>query len=391
MPLNYQDVLVRYKNTGLYRERRLVQTLKGMQRNYNNKSLITFCTNDYLGLAQHPAVIRSFQQAANDYGVGSGSSHFLGAFSRPHHELELALAQFLNYPKVLVFSTGYMANMGILAALLNRKTIVFADRLNHASLIDGIKLSGASFKRYFHNNLLSLERQLIRASTEHKFIVSDGVFSMDGDLALLPELMVTAKKYKATLLVDDAHGLGVLGKKGAGVSDYFGLKPDILSGGFGKAFGCFGGFAAADETLIDYLIQFSRLYMYTTALPPAIARAVHTSLTLLQTECWRREKLWYLIAYFKKVAKQLELPLLLSLTPIQPLLIGNSAQAMALAEYLLQNGLLVNAIRPPTVPKNTSRLRISLTVHHLESEIDCLLEKIAIGLKLLKINDKSNR
>lgn len=391
MSLNYVDTLVQHRKAGLYRERRILRSSIDMQRGYNGKVFLSFCSNDYLGLSRHPTVIKAMQQATDVYGVGSGSSHFLGGFSRAHHELEQALAAFLNYPKVLVFSTGYMANMGILAGLLHRKAAVFADKLSHASLIDGAKLSGASFKRYLHNNLPSLERRLTQATARHKFIVTDGVFSMDGDLALLPDLVEKAKKYSTTLLVDDAHGLGVLGKKGGGVSDYFGLKPDIISGGFGKSFGCFGGFAAADESTIEHLIQFSRLYMYTTALPPAIAKATHTSLILLQKEYWRREKLQSLITYFRKVAQQLDLPILPSQTPIQPLLVGNTEQTLALAEFLLQNGFLVNAIRPPTVPRNTSRLRISLSALHSENEINRLLEKIAVGLKLQKINDKSIR
>jgi 8-amino-7-oxononanoate synthase len=252
-------------------------------------------------------------------------------------------------------------------------------------------LSAASFKRYAHSNLTNLDRQLMRSSAQHRFIVSDSVFSMDGDLALLPNLVEKAKKYSATLLIDDAHGLGVLGRKGAGISEHFDLKPDILSGGFGKAFGCFGGFAAANEAIIEHLVQFSRPYMYTTALPPAIAKAIHTSLIVLQTENWRREKLQGLISHFKQMAAHLGLPVLPSQTPIQVLLIGSTEQTIALATYLLQNGFFVNAIRPPTVAKNTSRLRISLSALHAKNEIDRLLEQIALGLKLIKINDKSIR
>jgi 8-amino-7-oxononanoate synthase len=391
MSLSLEDALTRHKKAGLYRERKILQGLTGIQRRYNDKNFFSFCSNDYLGLAQHPAVIKAFQQAANDYGVGSGASHFLGAYSRVHHELEQALAEFLNFSRVLVFSTGYMANIGILASLLHRQDAIFADKLNHASLIDGARLSAASFKRYAHNNLISLDRQLIRSSARHNFIISDSVFSMDGDLALLPNLVEKAKKYSATLLIDDSHGLGVLGRRGAGISDYFELKPDILSGGFGKAFGCFGGFAAANEAIIEHLIQFSRPYMYTTALPPAIAKAIHTSLILLQAENWRREKLQGLISHFKQMAEHLGLPVLPSQSPIQALLIGGTEPTIALATYLLQNGFLVNAIRPPTVAKNTSRLRISLSALHTKNEIDRLLEQIALGLKLTKVNDKSIR
>ncbi len=251
---------------------------------------------------------------------------FLGAYSHIHSELEEALAEFLSYPRALVFSTSYMANLSILTALLTRHDCVFGDKLNHASLVDAAKLCDASFKRYRHNSILSLERQLTCSQAAQPFIVTDGVFSMDGDLAELPDLIKTVKKHSGLLLVDDAHGLGILGKTGRGASEHFGLKPDILSGGFGKALGSFGGFAVGSEVMIENLIQFSRPYMYTTALPPAIVKATHTSLLLLQTEGWRREKLCGLINHFKYVAHQLELPVLPSHTPIQPLLIGSQSK-----------------------------------------------------------------
>jgi 8-amino-7-oxononanoate synthase len=387
MSLTFEKSLIQHKQKGLYRQRKILQSLIGMQRRYNDKKFCSFSSNDYLGLAKHPAVIKSFKEAADDYGVGSGSSYFLGAYNRYHHELELALAEFLNFPKVLVFSTGYMANLGILGSLLQRSSALFADKLSHASLIDGAKLSTALFKRYLHNNLVSLEKHLIQSVAKQKFIMTDGVFSMDGDIALLPSLIEIAKKFSSTLLVDDAHGIGILGKNGGGICEQFGCKPDILSGGFGKAFGCFGGFVASNEIIIENLIQFARPYMYTTALPAALAKAAYTSLLLLQTENWRREKLQRLIKYFKRISKQLDLPLLPSDTPIQPILIKNTEQTMALSAYLLQNGFLVNAIRPPTIPENTSRLRISLSALHSEDEINRLLEQIALGLKLTRIND----
>ncbi|MDQ8039488.1 MAG: 8-amino-7-oxononanoate synthase [Rickettsiella sp.] len=380
MPLSLESVLTQHKKAGLYRVRSVLQGVSGVQRIYKGKTLVSFCSNDYLGLAQHPDAINSFKQTVEEFGLGSSSSHFLGAYSRIHCELEEALAEFTGYPRALVFSTGYMANLSILTALLTRHNNVFGDKLNHASLVDAAKLSGASFKRYPHKKILSLEK-LVTSSPARSFIVTDGVFSMDGDLAELPDLIAIAKNYSATLLVDDAHGLGVLGKKGGGISEHFGLKPDILSGGFGKALGSFGGFATGSEALIENLIQFSRPYMYTTALPPAVAKATHTNLRLLQKENWRREKLISLIEHFKCVAKQLELPFLESLTPIQPLLIGDPEQTMKLATYLLKKGFLVNAIRPPTVPKKTSRLRISLNALHSEKNIDSLLEQIARGLK----------
>lgn len=391
MSLTFEKSLIQHEQKGLYRERKALQSLAGMQRRYNDKKICCFSSNDYLGLAKHPAVIKSFKQAADDYGVGSGSSYFLGAYHRFHHELELALAEFLNFPKVLVFSTGYMANLGILGSLLQRSAAIFADKLSHASLIDAAKLTGALFKRYPHNKLESLEKHLMQSVAKQKFIMTDGIFSMDGDIALLPPLIEIAQRFSSTLLIDDAHGIGVLGKNGVGICEHFGCKPDILSGGFGKAFGCFGGFVAANEVIIENLIQFARPYMYTTALPPALAKAARTSLLLFQAESWRREKLQSLIAYFKQMAQQLALPILPSQTPIQPILIKNTEQTMALSAYLLQNGFLVSAIRPPTVPENTSRLRISLSALHSENEIDRLLEQIAMGLKLIKINDNPIR
>lgn len=391
MSLILEKSLNQHKQKGLYRQRKILQKLSGMQRYYEGKKFCSFSSNDYLGLAKHPALIKSFKEAVDHYGVGSGSSHFLGAYNRFHHELELDLAEFLDFPKALVFSTGYMANLGILGSLLQRKAALFADKLSHASLIDGAKLSAAQFKRYLHNNPISLEKHLMQSTAKHKFIITEGVFSMDGDIAPLLTLTEIAQKFSSTLLVDDAHGIGVLGKNGKGICDYFECKPDIVSGGFGKAFGCFGGFVAANEVIIESLIQFARPYMYTTALPPALTKAAHTSLLLLQTENWRREKLQSLIKHFKQMAKHLDLPLLPSNTPIQPILVKNNEQTMALSAYLLQNGILVNAIRPPTVPENTCRLRISLSALHSENEVNRLLEQIALGLKLIKINDNPIR
>lgn len=381
MPFVLDDLLTEYKRAGLYRERAVLQGgVSGTQRLYAGKKLISFCSNDYLGLSQHPDVIKIFKKTVDEYGLGSGSSHFLGAYSRVHFELEEALAEFSNYPKALVFSTGYMANLSILTALAGRHDSIFGDRLNHASLVDAARLSGALFKRYKHNHVSSLAKQLNDFGGRRSFIASDGVFSMDGDLAALPDLIKTAKNHSALLLIDDAHGLGVLGEKGGGICQHFGMQPDILSAGFGKALGSFGGFAAGSKTLIEHLIQFSRPYMYTTALPPAIAKATHASLMLLQKENWRRKKLDNLIQYFKKGAEQLRLPVLASQTPIQPILLRESDRAMKLAAHLFQNGFLVNAVRPPTVPKNTSRLRISLSALHSENAIDNLLEQIERGL-----------
>lgn len=383
MSLTLESALIRHKKAGLYRVRSILQHVSGVHRVYEGKKLVSFCSNDYLGLAQHPEVIKLFQQTASEYGLGCGSSHFLGSYSHIHFELEEALAEFTGYPRALVFSTGYMANLSILTALLTRHDSVFGDKLNHASLVDAARLCGASFKRYRHSAILTLEKQLACSQGGQLFIATDGVFSMDGDLAKLSDLVKIAKKYSALLLVDDAHGLGILGKKGRGINEYFGLKPDILSGGFGKALGSFGGFAAGSETIIENLLQFSRPYMYTTALPFAIAKATHASLLLLQKENWRRERLHCLIDHFKCVAYQLGLPIFPSQTPIQPILVGEPERAMKLSAYLLQDGFLVNAIRPPTVPQKTSRLRISLSALHSERDIDRLLECVERGLRLI--------
>jgi len=325
MSINLETALARHKKMKRYRVRSVLQSWSGIQRTYQGKNCISFSSNDYLGLAQHPDVITAFKQAADEYGIGSGSSHFLGAYSSVHRALEEALEDFTGYPRALVFSTGYMANLSVLTALLTRHDSVFGDRLNHASLIDAARFCAATFKRYQHNHVASLVNQLCRTQTSsarHTYIVTDGVFSMDGDLAALPDLVEIARKYSATLFVDDAHGVGVLGKKGRGISEYFNVKPDILSGSFGKAFGCFGGFVVGSESIIENLLQFSRPYMYTTALPPAIARAAYASLLLLQAEDWRRARLHSVISYFKRVAAQLALPILPSETAIQPLLVG---------------------------------------------------------------------
>lgn len=382
MSLIFDQALNLHKEKGLFRERKILQNIQS----YEGKIFCSFSSNDYLGLSKHPTITKAFKQAADDFGVGSGASHFLGAYNHVHQELEFALAEFLNFPKVLVFSTGYMANLGILGSLLQKRAAVFADKLSHASLIDGARLNTNLFKRYQHNNFNQLEKYLMQCTSRQKFIMTDGVFSMDGDLALLPSLIEISQKHSSTLLVDDAHGIGVLGKKGMGICELFQCKPDILSGGLGKAFGCFGGFVASNEVIIENLIQFARPYMYTTALPPALAKAAYTSLLVLQAENWRRRKLQSLITYFKQIAQQLELPILPSDTPIQPIIIRNTEQTLALSAYLLQNGILVNAIRPPTVPENTSRLRISLSALHSENDVDRLLEHIALGLKLIKIN-----
>lgn len=359
------DVL---KSQGLYRSRRMI----------DDKKVVNFCSNDYLGLSKNENVIAAFKKAADDYGVGSGSAHLICGHSKVHHLLEEELAEFTGRERALLFSTGYMANLGAINALVGRGDFVFEDKLNHASLLDGGLSSGADFKRYPHTDLLQLEKLLSKASGQ-KLIVTDGVFSMDGDVAPLRELSNLAKQNDALLLVDDAHGLGVLGKTGGGLIEKLNLTQNdvpILMGTLGKAFGTFGAFISGSELLVESLIQSARTYIYTTALPPAIAEATRASLKIVVEETWRREKLQALISQFKTGAVQLNLPLMPSNSPIQPLLIGDSFRATQMSQQLFDAGFLVSAIRPPTVPKNKARLRITFSALHEFEDVARLLETL---------------
>lgn len=363
----------------LYRSTRVTDSPQQPQRTVDGKPLLTFCSNDYLGLANHPAVVRAFQQAANDYGVGSGAAHLVNGHSRPHQQLEEALAAFTGRERALLFSTGYMANLGVVNALLNgRNDQVYADRLNHASLIDAALLSGAKWVRYPHNDTTNLSNRLLAQAgeTSTRLILTDGVFSMDGDVAPLPQLAALAREHDAWLMVDDAHGIGVLGKTGAGLVEATGLSQDdvpILMGTLGKALGTAGAFVAGSHDLIEYLMQTARTWIYTTAQPPAVAAATLVSLQLVQTESWRRDHLHTLIQQFRNGAAQLGLPLMPSTTAIQPVMVGSSEQALIISRKLEAQGMLVTAIRPPTVPSNTARLRVTLSAAHTAEEVERLL------------------
>jgi 8-amino-7-oxononanoate synthase len=370
------------KQQGLYRSRRIIDSAQGVDIIVDGKPVLNFCSNDYLGLANHPAVVKAFQQGAERYGVGSGSAHLICGHSSAHHALEDELAEFTGRSRALLFSTGYMANLGVISALVGRADTVFEDRLNHASLLDGGLLSGAKFKRYAHADMEHLQARL-RMASGNKLIVTDGVFSMDGDVAPLPALVETANQNNAWLMVDDAHGLGVLGKQGAGLVRQFGLSQDdvpVLMGTLGKAFGTFGAFVAGSEILIETLIQQAKTYIYTTAMPPAIAEATRASLKLVITDNWRREKLNELVNHFRAGAAQLGLTLMNSTTAIQPILIGDSQQAVQLSNGLLDAGFLVSAIRPPTVPEGSARLRVTFSALHKIEQVDRLLTALD-GLK----------
>ena len=376
-----QQRLAERKQQQLYRRRRTMTSAQGAEVIIDGRPCINFCSNDYLGHANHDKLKQAAIAAARDYGVGSGASHLVCGHSAYHHRLEEALAELTGRPRALLFSTGYMANMGAITALVGKGDFVFQDKLNHASLIDGGLLSGARFQRFLHNDVDALAARLARCEgAGRQLVVVDGVFSMDGDIAPLPELAEVCHDYNACLMVDDAHGLGVLGGSGAGSAEHFALGVKalpILMGTLGKGLGSSGAFVAGSEALIENLIQFSRSYIYTTAMPPMVAAATLASIDLLTTEAWRRQHLQHLIQRFKRAAKQLGLPLMASDTAIQPLLIGDAGRAMAYSEALQARGFWVGAIRPPTVAVGSSRLRITLTAAHRESQVDRLLEALA--------------
>ena len=375
---NLADELQQIKQQNLYRSRRVVSSPQGVNIKIEGRQLINFSSNDYLGLANHPQLIQSFKKAADNSGVGSGSAHLICGHSHSHHALEEELAEFTGRERALLFSTGYMANMGVISALLGRGDQVFQDRLNHASLLDGGLLSGARFKRYLHNDLSDLSRKL-KPIDGRTLIVTDGVFSMDGDLAPLAELSTISAEHNAWLMVDDAHGVGVLGETGAGIVQHKGLTQQdvpVLMGTLGKAIGTFGAFVAGSDDLIEILIQKARSYVFTTAMPAAVAEATRTSLKLVVAENWRREKLNHLVQHFRAGASQLGLPLMQSDTAIQPLLIGESQRAVDISEALFSKGFLVGAIRPPTVAKGEARLRITFSADHQLKHVDRLLEAL---------------
>jgi 8-amino-7-oxononanoate synthase len=365
---------------GLYRQRQTLGSAQGPLVRIDGREYLNFCSNDYLGLAAHPRVIERFRRAASEYGVGSGASHLVCGHSAPHQELEEALAEFTGRQRALLFSSGYMANIGILTSLLKRGDYVFEDRLNHASLLDGGLYSGARFQRFPHNDVHALEAKLASADGP-RLVVVDGVFSMDGDTAPLAELADLCRAQDAWLMVDDAHGFGVLGERGVGSTEAAGLAPEavpVLMATLGKALGTAGAFVAGSEVLIEGLIQQARNYIYTTALPPAIAAAGLEALSLVTEEAWRRESLASLTDRFRIGAAQLNLPLMPSQSAIQPLLVGDPQRAVALSESLRESGFLIGAIRPPTVPAGTSRLRITLSAAHTQEQVDRLLEQLAL-------------
>jgi len=364
---------------GLYRSRQVSDGPQGIELSVDGRRLLSFCSNDYLGLANHPAVVAAFHRGLDEYGAGSGAAHLITGHSRAHHVLEEELADFTGRPRALLFSTGYMANLGAMAALLDRGDRVFEDHSNHASLLDGARTCGGRLVRYRHGDAQDLARRLQSAPAGEYLVASDGVFSMDGDIAPLQQLAAVAARHGAWFMVDDAHGLGVVGPGGRGSVAAAGLDPQqvpVLVGTLGKACGTFGAFVAGSEELIETLIQQARTYIYTTAPPPAVAAATRVALELLRDEDWRRSQLALLVRRFRAGAAQLGLRLPDSTTPIQPLLVGTAAAAQHLSAALRAQDILVTPIRPPTVPQGTARLRITFSAAHTEAHVDRLLQAL---------------
>jgi 8-amino-7-oxononanoate synthase len=382
--MSFNKELTELNELGLLRRRRLAGTACGPEMLIDGKPVLSFASNDYLGLATHPRVVDAATQGVLRWGVGSGASEFLGGHFVPHQELETQLAAFVGAEKALHFATGYMANIGIVPALMERGDAIFADKLNHASLIDAVRLSYAFNHRYPHVDLRALEGQLNANRAKRRLILTDAVFSMDGDIAPLPELLELAKRYDAWVLIDDAHGFGVLGPQGRGSAAHFGLKPGgrlITMGTLGKAAGVSGAFVAGDASVIDWLVQSARTAIYTTAVPPALTFALSESIRLIEAGDNLRAHLQALIVRLRAGLQPIcarhgwQLPP--STTAIQPVVIGDNEPTLAIADALLARGIWAPAIRPPTVPAGQARLRISLSAKHSEMQVDELIATLA--------------
>jgi 8-amino-7-oxononanoate synthase len=378
------SALAERKRRQLYRTHQTLEGPQDVRVRVDGREYVSFCSNDYLGLAGHPDLVTALKDGAERFGVGSGAAHLVTGHSYAHQALEDDLAEFTRRPRALLFSTGYMANLGVVAALAGRGDTVIEDRLNHASLIDAALLAGAKLLRYRHNDLSCLADRLGQAGGGTRLIATDGVFSMDGDRAPLREIASAAATDEAWLLVDDAHGFGVCGSEGRGWCAE--QLPDpgdnvILMATFGKALGTFGAFVAGTGILVDTLVQRARSYIYTTAPPPALAWASRTALRLVREGGDLRERLAERVARFRRGAGELGLPLLPSSTPIQPLMLGEAGAALRLAEQLRRRGILVTAIRPPTVPRGAARLRVTLSARHEPEHVDRLLDALAQSLR----------
>ncbi len=373
---------------GNKRHRRIRASSPGAKILIDGKELLDFCSNDYLGLANHPQIKSALIENINKYGAGSTASQLISGYTDVHHNLELKLTEFTGYERAVVFGNGYMANMAVVNALSDKNTLILGDRLNHASLVDAALMSAGKFKRFLHADPESLKNYINKENASRNILVlSDAVFSMDGDIAPLPEYVQICNDQGASIFIDDAHGFGVLGSEGKGTLEHFSLGTQdvpVMMATFGKALGTHGAFVASNYQVIEHLIQTARTLIYTTAPPPAWAAATASSLSILKDESWRREKLGELIKRFTTGARQLDLPLKQSITAIQPIIIGASSTTVRISEALSERGFFIPPIRPPTVPENTGRLRISLSAKHSPESIDRLLEAIKEIIGLIK-------
>ena len=365
------DRLADIRRSGLLRRRFTREGAQGPRIVVDGREFLAFCSNDYLGLANHPRIVQAAVEAAERHGVGQGASHLLSGHSVVHERLESALAQFVRMPRALHFSSGYQANIGAITALAGAEDEVFSDALNHASLIDGARLSRARVTRYPHADLDALSRALAASEAKTRLVVTDAVFSMDGDIAPVPALLELCERHDALLVLDDAHGFGVLGPQGRGTPEHFRVRSPriVYVGTLGKAAGVSGAFVAGGDEVVETVLQRARTYIYTTAAPAMLAAAVEASLELISGEEWRREQLRKLVDTLKRTLRETGMGIAPSDTPIQPLVLGTNERALDAAAKLRELGILVPAIRPPTVPEGTARLRISLSAAHTAHDV----------------------
>ena len=374
------DELERIKKSGLYRELNIVESAQGTHLEIKGKTYLSFCSNNYLGLANNPLVIKAVKDAVGKYGWGAGASRLVSGNMRLHEVLEGEISKFKGKEASIVFPTGYMANIGTISSLVSKGDLVICDKLNHASIIDGCRLSGADFRVYPHCDMKKLENVLKKATKySRKLIVTDTVFSMDGDIAPLPDIVRIAHKYKAMVMADEAHGTGVFGKRGGGVVEHFNLskKIDIVMGTLSKAVGSLGGYVSGDEDLINFLRNKARPFMYTTALPPAVCAASIAGIKLIQKNPLLRKSLWNNVRYLKKELDLLNFNLNPSESPIISILIGDAKKAVDVSKLLYKKGILIPAIRPPTVPTRSSRLRMTVMSTHTRKDLERLLEVLS--------------
>ncbi|QIF93375.1 8-amino-7-oxononanoate synthase [Proteus vulgaris] len=365
------------RNTPLWRKRKVIKRVDGrFLITISGEKYLNFSGNDYLGISQHEDVIKAWQQGADEYGVGSGGSGHITGFTQAHAQLEQHLADWLGYDNALLFSSGYSANQGVISALLEKDDAIIADKLCHASLMEAAVLSPATLWRFLHNSFDSLSQRLNKTSASKTLVITEGVFSMDGDQAPLTEIATISRQHDAWLMVDDAHGIGVLGKEGRGSCDKSGIKPELLVVTFGKAFGISGAAVLCDKSTAEFFEQYARHLIYSTSMPPAQAVALHSALNIIKQADGERAYLQQLIDTFRQGVVSLPIKLLPSQTAIQPLIIGDEQLCQTLSDYLQSKGLWVKSIFPPTVPSHSARLRITLTTRHHLSDIKLLIETL---------------